>query len=560
MKRDQRLILVFVSFAVFFLVILVRLFFWQIVNADTLRAEGRAQSTLSIESSAKRGDILFRDKFPIATNKISYLLYANPKKVDSFDNYANLIAPILGADAASISARLNQDLFWVSIQSRLSYEQKKEIDGLRLEALGFERQTERNYPEASMAAHLIGFVGKNQDGEDQGYFGLEGFYDRQLRGRVGNTYLIKDSLGNPILTDVREDKKIDGRTLITSIDRSIQFIADTALREGVTKYDAIGGTIIVMESATGRILATSSYPKFNPGKYWEYDGEYYTSPIVSSLYEPGSTFKVLVMAAGIDSGLVKPDTRCSECSGPISIGEYQIKTWNDKYYPNTTMTEVLQHSDNIGMVYVGKKLGVEKFISYLHKFGIGSLTGIDIQGEVTEPLRPQKKWIDIDLATISFGQGISVTPIQLITAVNSLANGGKLVKPIVVEKIITPENETIIIKKQVIGQTVSQSTAKVITQMMVNSVDQGESKFTKIPNYMVAGKTGTAQIPVEGHYDPTNTNASFIGFFPAEEPKVTMLVIVNRPRSSIYGSETAAPIFFKVARDLIQYYNIQPSR
>jgi cell division protein FtsI/penicillin-binding protein 2 len=347
-----------------------------VVKADTLRGEGREQSTLTLASTAKRGDVLFQDKFPIATDKVSYLLYVNPKKVDSFDHYGELLAPILGVEAASISARLNQNLYWVSLQSRLSYDQKSQIDRLKLPAVGFEQQTERDYPEASMAAHLIGFVGKNQDGENQGYFGLEGYYDRQLKGRPGSIYLIKDALGNPILTDVREDKKIDGRTLVTTVDRSIQYIADTALSEGMKKYDAEGATIIVMESKTGKILATSSYPKFDPEKYWEYEGKYYTSPIVSSLYEPGSTFKVLVMAAGIDAGLVTPDTKCPVCSEPVKLGGYEIKTWNNQYYPNTTMTDVIQHSDNTGMVFVGQKLGVQRFTSYLKKFGIGNLTGI----------------------------------------------------------------------------------------------------------------------------------------------------------------------------------------
>ncbi len=560
MKRDRRLASIFVSFLICFLVIVARLFYWQVVKADTLRGEGREQSTLTLASIAKRGDVLFQDKFPIATNKVSYLLYVNPKKVDSFDHYGQLLSPILGVDAASISARLNQNLYWVSLQSRLSYDQKSQIDALKLPAVGFEQQTERDYPEASMAAHLIGFVGKNQDGENQGYFGLEGYYDRQLKGRPGSIYLIKDALGNPILTDVREDKKIDGRTLITSVDRSVQYIADTALSQGLKKYDAEGATIIVMESKTGKILATSSYPKFDPEKYWEYEGKYYTSPIVSSLYEPGSTFKVLVMAAGIDSGLVKPDTKCPVCAGPVELGGYKIKTWNDQYYPNTTMTDVIQHSDNTGMVYVGQKLGIQRFTSYLKKFGIGNLTGIDIQGEVTEPIRPEKKWIPIDLATASFGQGISVTPIELITAVNALANDGKVMRPMVVDKIITPENETITMKPQMISQAVSPASAKVMTWVMVNAVEKGESQFAKIAGYNVAGKTGTAQIPVEGHYDPTNTNASFVGFFPAENPRITMLVVVHKPKSSIYGAETAAPIFFAVARELIQYYNIEPSK
>lgn len=560
MKRDQRLILTFVSFLIFFIAILLKLIYWQIIRADSLRLAGRIQSSMSLVSIAKRGDIFFRDNFPIATNKVSYLLYANPKKVDFIENYSNLLSPILGVDSASISARLGLNLYWVSLQSRLNFDQKNKIDNLKLGALGFEQQTERYYPEASMAAHLVGFVGKNQEGDDQGYFGLEGYYDRQLKGRPGSIYLIKDAVGNPILTDVREDKKIDGRTLVTSIDRTVQYVADTELKKSLDLYSADGGSVIIMESKTGKILAASSYPKFDPQKYWDYDGKFYTSPIVSSLYEPGSTFKILVMASAIDSGLVTPQTRCDTCSGPVSIDGYSIQTWNNQYIPNLTMNEVIQHSDNTGMVFVGKKLGISGFLSYAQKFGMGNITGIDIQGEVTEALRPPRKWAQIDLATASFGQGISVTPIQLITAINAIANGGKLMKPMVVDKIITPDQKIIVLSPQVVRQTVSSATAKVMSLMMLNAVENGEAKFAKIPNYNIAGKTGTAQIPVEGHYDPTNTNASFIGFFPVENPKITMLVVINKPRSSIYGAETAAPTFFSIARDLIQYYNIEPSK
>lgn len=561
MKRDRRLILIFVAFAIVYTVILAKLFYWQSIKAETLRLAGRAQSTLSLVTTAKRGDILFQDKFPIATNKASYLVYANPKKVDSFDNYGNLLSPILQADPASISARLNQNLYWVSLQSRLSYEKRTQIESLKLPAIGFELQTERNYPEASMAAHLIGFVGKNKDGVDQGYFGLEGFYDRQLRGRPGSTYMVKDSFGNPILTDVREDKKIDGRTLITSVDRSVQYMADTELRKGLEKYQAEGGSVIVMKSDTGEILATASYPKFDPQKYWEYEGKNYTSPVVSNLYEPGSTFKVLVAAAGIDAGLITPQTRCDICNGgPLEVSGYKIKTWNDKYYENITINDTIVHSDNTGMVFIGRKLGIDRFVDYAQRFGFGALTGVDMQGESYEPMRALKKWKEIDLATASFGQGISVTPIQLVTAVNSIANGGNLMRPMVVNKIVTPDNKEIAIEPQIVRRTVSSATAKVVTWMMVNAVENGESQFTKIPNYSVAGKTGTAQIAVEGNYDPTNTNASFVGFFPAEKPAITMLVIVNKPKSSIYGSETAAPIFFSIAKDLIQYYDIEPSK
>lgn len=560
MKSEySRLFLLIPLFLFLYLAIILRLFFWQVVKAEELHDLGREQSTEALISTAKRGDILFSDEFPLATNNISYLLYANPKKIDSEDRYARLLAPILENDAASISAILDQDLFWVRVKSNLPYDKKEEIAKLKLDALGFQQESTRYYPEASMAAQLVGFVGKNELGEDAGYFGLEGFYDRQLKGRTGRVYMVKDALGNPILTDVREEKKIDGRSLVLSIDRSVQYSADRQLKKGVEKYQADGGVVLIMDTKTGKLLASSSYPKFDPQKYYDYDSSLYKNPAVSSLYEPGSTFKVLVMAAGIDAGLVTPDTRCTICSKPVEISSYKIKTWDDKYFPNATMTDVIQHSDNTGMVFVGQKLGVQKMSEYLNRFGMGETTGIDVQGEISGDLREEENWLPIDLATASFGQGISITPIQLITAVNSIANGGKLMTPEVVDKIITEDGKIIEIPPKMKERTVSAKTATLVTWMMVNAVEKGEAKWTKIPDYLVAGKTGTAQIPVAGHYDPTQTNASFVGFFPPKNPRITMLVVLNKPKTSIYGAETAAPIFFAIARDLIQYYNIAPS-
>jgi len=241
------------------------------------------------------------------------------------------------------------------------------------------------------------------------------------------------------------------------------------------------------------------------------------------------------------------------------MGEYKIRTWNDKYFTNPTMNDVIVHSDNTGMVFVGRKLGLKRMIDYLKKFGLGQPSGIDLQGETTGYIRSEKSWRPIDLATASFGQGISATPIQLISAVNSVANGGKLMQPYVVSEIITEDGKKIVIKPEVRNRTISQAAAKMITSMMVDAVENGEAKWTKVKNYKIAGKTGTAQIPVAGHYDPNQTIASFVGFFPADNPRVTMLILINRPKTSIYGSETAAPIFFNIARDIIKYYNLPPN-
>ncbi len=553
-----RTTLIFVFFAFLYALIVLRLFYWQVLRHQDLREMSRLQSTQSLVVNSARGEILASDGFPLATNKPTFLVYANPKQITDKDKVAEALAPRLEQEESTISALLSKDLFWVRLKNRIDTDTKEQIEKLAIPGLGFEQESMRFYPEASMAAHLVGFIGKDSKGEDKGYFGVEGYYNEQLQGRAGRLYVVKDALGNPVIGDIREEKKVDGRTLTLTIDRAVQFIIEKKLKEGVERYQAEGGSAILLESKTGKILAAASVPDFDPQTYYEFDSDSYTNPIVSSLYEPGSTFKVLVMAAGINEHVIEANTRCDICDRAVEIAGYKIKTWNDKYYPNATMLEVLQHSDNTGMVFVGRKLGTDKFIEYLKKFGIGSVTGVDVQGEAAGLIRDPETWQDIDLATASFGQGLSITPIQLVAAVNAIANNGKIMKPYVVQKIKTEKGKEIEIEPEVRGEPITKTTSEVMTWMMVNAVEKGESQWTKLPGYRVAGKTGTAQIPVAGRYDPKQTIASFVGFFPAEDPKVTMLVLVNRPKTSIYGAETAAPIFFQIARELVNYYNIKP--
>lgn len=555
-NTKKRLRITIAIFLVIYAVITVRLFYWQVIRGPEFKAIGQQQSADSIVLQAKRGDILFSDNFPLATNKASYWLYANPKVIEDKNNIAEKLAPLVEKEVASISAQLDKDLFWVSIARNLDNNTKAAIEKLQLKGVGFQKENNRMYPEASMAAQLVGFLGKDIHDQPRGYFGIEGYYNHQLEGKSGRLYVVKDALGNPVINDIREEKKTDGRTVQMTVDRTVQFIADRELKEGVKKYGAEGGTVIIMEPTTGRVLAMASAPQFNPQQYWEFDPTSYVNPAISSLYEPGSTFKVLVMAAGIDKKVVAADTRCGICEGPIQIDGYSIKTWNDKYYPNTTMMDVIQHSDNTGMVFVSQKLGLDNMLSYLSQFGIGQETGIDLQGEVSGVLRDKEEWHKIDLATASFGQGISITPLQLLTGVNAIANDGKVMKPYIVDKVFTDTGNVITLKPEVKSQAISSTTSKIMTWVMVNAVEKGESKWTKIKGLRVAGKTGTAQIPVAGHYDPSNTNASFIGFFPADKPRVSMLVVINKPKTSIYGSETAAPIFFDIARELTTYMSI----
>ena len=549
-----------ITFVFLFFVVIIRLFYWQVVRASELQLIAQAQYGRQISLTATRGEIRTSDNYAIVANKLSYLVFANPKEIKNKKEISDKLASILEIESASVSAQLSLDRFWVPVKNTVDQKIKDEIEPLKLPGVGFQEQLKRFYPEASIAAKLLGFVGKGEFGEDKGYFGLEGYYDRQLRGKSVQAVILHDATGQPIISKLNSGQgKSDGRSLILNIDRTIQFMLDNILKDGVEKYGAAGGMAAIMNPKSGAILAISAFPTFDPGTYKDYTDDLYRNPFISDTYEPGSTFKPLIMASAIDAGIVKPDTKCPICAGPVEIGGYEIRTWNNKYNANETMTDVIKHSDNTGMVYVGKSLGLNRMVSYLDKFGIGEMTGIDLQGEVLPNVRAKEDWYPIDLATASFGQGIVLTPIQLLTAFSAIANDGKRMEPHVVAKIQTSDGETVEIQPKILSNPISERASKIITEMMVNAVDNGEAKFAKPKGYRIAGKTGTAQIPVAGHYDANKTIASFIGFAPADDPKFLMLVIIDRPTTSIYGAETAAPIFFQVAKNILTYYGIPPT-
>lgn len=555
-------------FLLFFLCLILRLFYWQVVRAEYLQAQAEQQHFTDIKVDATRGNIFFSDGSLMTSSNPSFSLFGQPKLVPKEKKvetgYLLARALIDGEEEIDILAKefinkLSQDLFWVPLKKGLSFEEKKKIESLKLEGIGFDLGSTRFYPEGSSSAHILGFVGSDSRGESKGYFGLEGSYDGELKGVAGLIRHEKDALGLPILIGnfLTQGAK-NGKNLETYIDRSVQFIVENALKKGIEKYGAKAASVVIMDPKTGAILALAALPNYDPSKFSSFPKEFYKNPIVADQYEPGSTFKVLVMAAALNEDVLKPDTKCDICSGPLSLSGFTIRTWNNQYRQDSTMTDVIIHSDNIGMVFTSKKLGLDKFYSYLENFGFGSTTNIDLQDEFSPDIRPKEDWREIDLATASFGQGIAVTPIQMVRAVSAIANGGYLVEPHIV-KTIKDEKASFEIKPKIIRQVISENIAKMMKEMMVAAVNEGEAKFAKPKGFKVAGKTGTAQIPVAGHYDANKTIASFVGFAPADDPKFVMLVRYDEPSSSIFGSETAAPTFFEIAKQLFTYYRIAPT-
>jgi cell division protein FtsI/penicillin-binding protein 2 len=554
----NRLGLLFFIILLSFIAVILRLFYWQVLTFQNLKGMAVLQTKSSYTLKAKRGQIFDRNGEPLVINQKAYLMYVEPDKIDNYSELVSNISENLEVESATISAKIDKNLKWIKIAEKVDQEIKEKLSNKNLNGLGFEESSKRYYPEASMSAHLLGFVGSNEKGTDQGYFGIEGFYDQLLKGRDGEFRQEKDAKGNPILQGkIFEISPEDGRDLFLTLDKTVQYIVEDKLLKGLEKYGAKGGSIIVMDPQTGEIYAMASYPAYDPQNYYIYPQEYYKNPGINFFYEPGSTFKVLIVAAALNEGKINADTIIDE-SGPIKIGGYEIKTWNQEYHGAIDIAKVLQYSSNVGMVDIQKKLGDNNTLRYIEKLGFGKKTGIDLQDESTPLLRNKNNWYEIDYATSSFGQGIAVTPIQMVRAVASIANGGKLIKPYIVKKIVSKE-KTIVLKPDIVDTVYNSTTTSIVKEMMISAVDNGEARYAKPKGYRIAGKTGTAQIPISGHYDTEKTIASFIGFAPADNPKFLMLVTLIEPTSSPWGSETAAPLFFTISKDLFSYWGISPS-
>ncbi len=528
--------------------------------ADNFSGAALLQRLKTYEIPAKRGRILANDGSLLVANARAYLLYAEPKNIKDKNSVQLRLSQLLSVPIASVSSKfINDDLSWIPVLHQVTEDTKQKIMSEKIPGIGFEEESLRYYPESSMAAHVLGFVGKDGKGDPKGYFGLEGYYNLQLAGRKGLVKQEADARGLPILIgNQRRIEPEDGRELTLWIDKSIQYIAEAKLKDAIEKYGAKGGSVILMDPKTGAILAIASYPNYDPTNYGEFDSSVYKNPVIAQSYEPGSTFKVLVMSGAINDKKVKPSTEFSE-DGPIEIGGFAIRTWNNKYAGTTTATGILERSSNVGMVKIGELLGRDRLIHYINSYGIGEPTGIDLEEEVSPALRPLNSWYDIDYATATFGQGIAVTALQMVRAVGALANDGKLMEPHIVKTIVDLKGKRFTIEPKQVRQVVSGDTARVVAEMMVSAVDNGEARFAKPKGYRIAGKTGTAQIPIAGHYDGSKTIASFVGFAPVPNPRFVMLTTIQEPTTSPWGSETAAPLFFAVAKELFNYYGIAPS-
>lgn len=575
-------------FGLLALVLVIQLFNLQVLQFRSYKVLADLQHFRESSVPAKRGQIFSQDNSPLVTNKPSYLLFAEVNKVTDTTKTAKKLADVL-FDSNSyddlekkkglgnlrkefevdLKGKIeNQGLVWVSLAKRLSEEKKRLLESYKLPGLGFEEESRRDYPEGALASFVLGFVGSAENGVEKGYYGIEGFYDGDLRGKGGKVVEERSASGLPILSgDYKEIKAADGRDLVLTLNRSIQFLVEKRLKEGVEKYQAKSGTVIIMEPFTGAIMAMASYPDFDPGNWENFAKNYsedvkdrnliFRNPAISETYEPGSVMKALTISAGTDLGLITPQTEFDD-DGPIVASGNTVNNWDKKHHGRQNIIQLLQKSNNIGAAFVGKKLGSERLREYFVRFGLGSQTGIDLAGEATGVLKELSEWRDIDLVTAAFGQGISTTPLQLVSAFSAIANGGVLYKPYIVSRI-RDGVKTIPFKPVKVRQVLSIDKAKVMVDLLTAAAEGGEGKFFVLKKYRVAGKTGTAQIPLEGQYDPDKTNTTFIGFLP-NNLKFVMLVRLKEPTASVYAAETAVPLWMEITKDLTNFFAIPPDR
>jgi cell division protein FtsI/penicillin-binding protein 2 len=563
---EARILLLFLIIALASFLIVIRLYNLQVLSRDYYLALAEGQHSVFSNLIPKRGEIFLKDKdnfYPVAVNKNTKLAFAVPKEIKNPGDTARKIAEVLELDEIKIREKLEkpEDMYEV-LKHRLSEDEIFKLNELKLEGVHLSDEVFRYYPAGELASQVLGFVGWRGE-KFGGRYGIENYFEEELKGQTGNLFQNKDNSGRWIPTGKKELVPAqDGKDLVLTIDRIAQYAAEKILKGAMGKFEADRGTIIVMDPPTGRILAMASYPSFDPNNYQKEELENFRNIAVSDSYECGSVFKAFTLAAAIDDGKIDADSTYVD-TGTVREAGYSIQNSDFKANGLQTMTEVLEKSLNTGVIYAEKLLGNSNFLDYTERFGFGDTTEIDLPGESAGNISNLKNLKrDINFFTASFGQGITMTPIQIVNAYNTIANGGVLMKPQIVEKIISGDDQEEEVDPQEVRKVLSQEANNEITQMLVSVVDEGHGKQAGVPGYLVAGKTGTAQIASsdsKGYEEGINIG-TFAGFAPADNPQFTILVRMDNPRAVEWAESSAAPAFGELMKFLLDYKNIKPTR
>ncbi len=570
-KKNQRLRLIAIFFIAVTIVIISKLFVLQIVQAEYYRTFALTTHEIYKQLHPKRGAIYFQDtrtkqEYPAAINRQYFLIYAVPKEIkpettsSTIDKLIQILSlPETERELLNKKFSKTNDLY-EPIAKKIDSDTIEKLKIEKLSGIYFTPQEYRYYPEENIAAPILGFCRLNDDGTQQiGSYGIEGYWNKILMGHQGFISGERGALGSWItLATHSQVNAQDGADLLLTIDRALEYKACDLLQKGLEEYQAKSASLVMMNPKTGAILAMCSLPDFNPNKYSEVkDLRSFSNNAIFVPYEPGSVFKPITMAAGINLGLVSPNTTFIDPCVRV-INGYSIHNAQNKCYGTQTMTQVLESSINTGMIFVEEKIGHERLQNYVNKFGFGEKTGVELGPETTGDISSLDRKGEVFGAVGSFGQGLTVTPIQLATAYSAIANKGLLPKPYIVAETRYPNGKKDITSIEKSDQIISEHTAKLLSGMLT-SVVENHYKIAKIKGYYVAGKTGTAQIAENGKYSDERTNHTFAGFAPATNPQVVLVVKYEEPQRK-WAEQTSLNIFRDLMKFTLQYYAVPNDR
>ncbi|MFB0519118.1 MAG: peptidoglycan D,D-transpeptidase FtsI family protein [Acidobacteriota bacterium] len=537
-------------------VILWRLVSLQVYQRDRLAQRGKIQRERTIKLNPKRGRIYDRNGKELAVNVEMTSIYALPTEVTNPSQTASKLAKVLSLKQSILEKRLRSNKSFVWIERKVEPELSQQIRELKLPGIGFLKEDKRYYPQGKLASQVIGFAGM----DNQGLNGLEHLYDREISGEPGMEFTLIDAKRRDFLPEgIAHKEATYGNDIVLNIDAIIQYIAEKELAEKVRATGAKGGSVVIMNPRSGEVLAIANQPDYDPNNFARYAESSWRNRAVTDIYEPGSTFKILLLAMALEEKVVGLDDHFYCGEGGIEVAGSYIR--DHKPYGVLSTRQIIEYSSNVGAIIIGSRIGKQKLYHHVQRYGFGEKTRIDLPGESGGIILPLRKWSGVSVGSISIGQEISVTPLQLLTIASAIANEGYVMKPLVVNKVLSRRGELLKeFSPSPMRRIISPQTAQQLLSIMIAVVERGTGTAAKIPGYTIAGKTGTAQKfdPVAQRYGPDKYIASFIGFLPLDDPVIAMLVVIDEPHGSYYGGEVAAPLFKSIAQQLVKYLRIPP--
>ncbi|WP_038113923.1 penicillin-binding protein [Veillonella montpellierensis] len=563
-RIQKRLHILYLCILCFIFLLVGRLFQLQIFDARELIGKNNAQVEVDRKLQSPRGTIYDRNGNPLAMSMMTKSLYADPAMIKKTpEEIAELLAPYVTIPKDEIAARLRQDTAFVWLDRMMDPDKSKAVQEIMaqegLEGLNFVEESRRFYPNSELAAQVLGFVGT----DDKGLDGLEMVLDDTIRGTIAEELIATDAKGNAIFGSVMSKFLPNkGESVTLTLDSTVQFIAERALDTAMATTKPAHASVIIMDPKTGEILALANRPTYDPNHYEKGSKESFKNIAVTNLYEPGSTFKPIIASAALASNKWSLDTVYHDV-GYIKTNDHVMKNWNGEGYGDVRLLDILKFSINTGMAKIGITTGPKILVDYVKKFGFGQPTGIELPGEGEGILFEADQMADVDTASMSIGQSIAVTPLQMVRAFGAIANGGKMMKPHIIKSYNNSDGSVVsTTEPEEVGQPIPSSVAQTIVDILEKEVSEGGGHNAMVEGYHFAGKTGTAQkLNTEyGGYLDGRYIASFIGFGPVEDPRFVALVVIDDPsQGSIYGGQIAAPVFKDIMSQLVRYYQISPS-